>query len=162
MTLRLPLPAAAIATFLAATLDGPVAHALDCPSASGADKAEAQAIAASLAGGAAFDDLGWLRESIAGLIAKGLPRTVIIDGMIADYCPRVAADAALSETQKTAGLRSFAARITQVAYGGGSEEAVILAVPFTPATVEKIDRKAREAGVSPEAWVAGAVEGDLD
>lgn len=163
MTHRLPLPAAAIATFLAASLTGSVAHALDCPSgAAGADAAEAQAIAATLAGGAAFGDLGWLRESVSGLVAKGIRRTVIIDAMIADYCPRVAEDAALDDAQKTAELRSFAARITQIAYGGGPEDAVILAVPFSPATVDKIDRQARGAGMSPEAWVAGAIEGDLD
>ena len=163
MKVRLPLCAAMVSIPLA-FLPVHAAQALDCP-AGGAvtgDAAQAAAIAETLGGGAAFEDLGWLNEAIGKLVAGGIPRTVIIDDMIGAYCRQVAAETGVSDDAQAAKIRSFAARITQIAYAGGSGDEIILSVPFAPAILQKIDEQARAAGVSPEAWVAETVEDDLD
>lgn len=161
MTFRVSRSAAAISALLAC-LYAPTALALDCAAPSGGDPAATKEITAALAGGAALDDFGRLQESIAGLAAKGLPRTTIVDSLIAAYCPRVAAESGLSEAQKTTAVRAFAARVTQIAYAGGPEDAIILDVPLAPATVQKIDAAAKADGLTPEAWIAKAVEESLD
>jgi hypothetical protein len=163
MKLRLPLCAALLAVPLA-FLQVQAAQALDCPAggAVAGDPAQAAAISATLGGGAAFEDLGWLNTSVGDLIGRGIPRTVIIDDMIGAYCRQVSAEAGSSEAAQTAKIRTFAARITQIAYAGGGGDEIILNVPFSAATIEKIDDQARAAGVSAEAWVAEAVEDSLD
>jgi hypothetical protein len=161
MTFRVSRSAAAISALLAC-LYAPAALALDCAVPTGNDPAVTKEVTATLAGGAAFDDFGRLQGAIAGLTAKGLSRTTVVDALIAAYCPRVAAESNLSEAQKTTAVRAFAARVTQIAYAGGPEDAVILDVPFAPATVQKIDAAAKAEGMTPEAWIAKAVEEGLD
>lgn len=161
MSFRVARSAAAISALLAC-LYAPAALALDCAAPAGSDTAAEKGITDALAGGAVFEDFGRLPGVIADLTAKGLPKTTVVDTLIAAYCPRVAAESGLSEEEKTTAVRAFAARVTQIAYAGGPEDAVILDVPFSPATLQKIDAAAKADGITPEAWIAKAVQEALD
>lgn len=155
---------AAVLSIPLAFLQAYAAQALECP-AGGAvvgNPEQAAAISATLGGGAAFEDLEWLNNSINDLIGRGIPRTAIIDDMIGAYCQQVAAGGGLSDAAQAAKIRTFASRITQVAYAGGESDEIILNVPFSAAIIKKIDDRARAAGVSADAWVANAIEENLD
>jgi hypothetical protein len=67
----------------------------------------------------------------------------------------------LSDDQKRAQVRRFAARAVRVVYSLDSADAVILDVPFAPGVLAAINAKAAAERISPEAWVANAVGRDL-
>jgi hypothetical protein len=49
----------------------------------------------------------------------------------------------------------------RVVYSLDSAEAVILDVPFRPDVIDAINARARAERISPEAWVAQAIDRDL-
>ncbi|MGD9920575.1 MAG: hypothetical protein AB7V13_03885 [Pseudorhodoplanes sp.] len=132
--------------------------ALECPVKSvGTTAAQDQAIAAAIPAGDALDDVTGLNAAVASLRAKGIGNAILIDSLIASYCPAVARDAALSEAQKRARVSRFAGRIARVVYGLESADAVILDVPFRPDVMSQINAKAVAEKVSPQDWVANAI-----
>jgi hypothetical protein len=140
---------------LAALAQVATAEALECPvPAAGGQGAEIRAL---LPTGDAFADVARLNASVATLRQKGISQALIIDGLIGAYCPLVAANAGLTDAQRTARVRQFAARIARTVYALDSADEIILDVPFAPAAVEAINARAKAAGMSPESWVADAV-----
>jgi hypothetical protein len=134
------------------------AAALECPvAAPGGDQAQQKAIAAALPAGASADT-GKLRNAVSALRQKGIAPSAIVDGLIAAYCPAVARDAALSDNAKRARVRHFAAQAVRLAYGLESADAIILDVPFAPDVAATINARAQAEGISPEAFVANAVD----
>lgn len=130
-----------------------------CPvPAVGANAAQDREIGAAIPAGDALDDVAKLNAAVSALRAKGVGNAVIVDSMISAYCPVVARNTALSDEEKRTRVRRFAARIVRVAYSLEGAEAVILDVPFRPAVANTINAKAAAARMSPEAWVAGAVD----
>ncbi len=67
----------------------------------------------------------------------------------------------MSDDQKRAQVRRFASRIVRVVYALDSADAVILDVPFRPSVIDAINAKAAAERISPEAWVANAIDRDL-
>ena len=110
----------------------------------------------------ALDDAAKLSAAIAALRAKGVSNAMIVDSLIASYCPAVARNTALSDDAKRAQVRRFAARMVRVVYSLDSADAVILDVPFRPGVVDAINAKAAAERISPEAWVANAVDRDAE
>jgi len=86
---------------------------------------------------------------------------LIIDNLVGAYCPTVAADAVLTDTQKARRVQQFAVRVTRAVYSVESADDIILDVPFRPGAVDAINAKAQAAGVSPETWVAQTVDSAL-
>lgn len=154
------LPATAIALVLAAAQPALAAGAFECPKST-LEASQAATIKAALPAGDGLDAPDALDAAVDSLRAKGIGSGLIIDGVIAAYCPSVAAQAGLSDSAKTAKLASFASRVTRTVYSLDSADAVILDVAFPPALLNDINAKAAAAKVTPEAWVRGAVDAAL-
>lgn len=125
------------------------ASAFECPVA---------AAGAGVTDGAGLGETGKLEGAIASMRGKGVNNAMIVDGLIGAYCPAVAKNAALGDAAKRAAVRSFAARAVAAVYGLGSADAVILDVPLPPAVASAVNARAASQKITPEAWVAGAVE----
>jgi len=119
--------------------------------------AQAANIRSQLPAGNALDNVEALNAAVSKLRAQGVSPVLIIDNMIAAYCPVVAAESGLSNAQKAKKVGKFASRATRVVYQLESEAEVILDVAFPPAVVAAINAKARAAGVTPDAWIQGVV-----
>jgi hypothetical protein len=133
-----------------------------CPVKSvGANAAQTKAIAKAIRAGNALDDVTKFNAAVTALRAKGVSNAILIDSLISSYCPGVARNTALSDDQKRAQVRRFASRIVGVVYSLDSADAVILDVPFRPAVIDAINAKAASERISPEAWVANAIDRDL-
>ena len=133
-----------------------------CPVKSvGANAAQDQVIAAAIPAGDALNDVAKLNAAVTALRSKGVSNAVLVDSLISAYCPTAARDTALNDEQKRAQVRRFAGRIVGLVYSLESADAVILDVPLPPGVVAAINAKAAAEKVSPEAWVAKAVERDL-
>jgi len=115
-------------------------------------------MAALLPVGDPLDDPAKLDAAIDTLRRQGLSSALIIDGLIGSYCPIVAADASLTVPQKTSRVQKFAMRITRLVYSFEGAEDIILDVPFDPPVVDAIRSRAAAAGVTPEKWIAEAVD----
>jgi hypothetical protein len=141
---------------------GGASAAFECPVKSvGASAAQDQAIAKAIPAGDALGDVTKLNAAVTDLRAKGVSNAILIDSLISSYCPAVARNTALSDDQKRAQVRRFASRILRVVYSLDSADAVILDVPFRPGVVDAINAKAAAERISPEAWVANAIDRDL-
>jgi hypothetical protein len=152
-----------LATLVAAALGcaSVPAAAFTCPTPTldGAD--HSADIAGLLPKGDALDDPAKLNAGVAALRAKGVPAAIIIDQLIAGYCARQAGNASLDDAARTARVRSFAGRIARTVYALDSANAIILDVALPSAIADEVNAKAAAAGVSPEEWVADAVESVL-
>ncbi|WP_428030111.1 hypothetical protein [Ancylobacter sp.] len=154
------LPATAIALVLAAAQPALAAGGFECPKST-LEASQAATIRAALPTGDGLDAPDALDAAVDSLRAKGIGSGLIIDGVITAYCPSVAAQAGLTDAQKTEQLAGFASRVTRTVYSLDSEDAVILDVAFPPAILNVINDRADAAKVTPEAWVRGAVDAAL-
>jgi hypothetical protein len=155
MTVRKALLAAMISSLFVC---GAANAAFVCPQASvGANAAQDQIIAAAIPAGDALADVAKLNAAVADLRAKGVSNAVLVDSLIASYCPSAAQNAALSDEQKRAQVRRFAGRIMRLVYSLESADAVILDVPFAPDVMATINARAAAEKISPEAWVANTI-----
>lgn len=150
---------AAVMSSLAVCGSAGTAAAFVCPVKSvGANAAQDRAIAAAIPAGDGLADAAKLDAAIGALRAKGIGNAIMIDALISAYCPGVARDAALSDEGKRAQVRRFAARVTRRVYALETAEAVILDVPFRPEVADMINARAAAERISPEAWVANAID----
>ncbi|GGG43800.1 hypothetical protein [Chelatococcus composti] len=99
-----------------------------------------------------------LNAAVDALNKAGVSRAMIIDQIIAAYCPSVAANKNLTPLQKTLRIQRVAAEVSRQVYNITSEEAVLVSVPLPPDTLDKIGALAKQAGVTPAEWIAGVVE----
>lgn len=138
------------------------AAGFECPSRPVADEpAGIKDIKSLLPVGDPLDNPAQLNTAVATLRGQGLSEGLIIDNLIGAYCPVVAADAALDDTQKTERVRRFASLITGIVFSLGSTDAVLLDVPFAPSVLGQIQAKAKAAGLSAEDWIADTVAAAL-
>ncbi len=98
---------------------------------------------------------------VSSLRSKGDSSGVIIDHLIAAYCPLVAAQTGLSSEQKSERVTELAARVARAVYSPGYADEIVLDVAFPSGVVDAIDTKARAAGVLPEAWIQDVVNAAL-
>lgn len=153
---------AAMVSLLVVCGSASASAAFVCPVKSpGANAAQDQIIAKALPAGDALDDVTKLNAAVGELRATGVSNAIVIDSLISSYCPAVARNTALSDDQKRARVARFASRIVRLVYALDSADAVILDVPFRPGVIDAINAKAAAERISPEAWVANAVDRDL-
>ncbi|KAA0969060.1 hypothetical protein FPY71_16075 [Aureimonas fodinaquatilis] len=147
-------------TAFSVLLSGTPAAAQSSFSCPAEDVAPAQqtVIQSILTSGEAFDNPGLLVEAVTRLHSEGVSPLLTVNGLVAAYCPVIADDASLADSDKTQLVARFAGRVTHIAYGLESADGIILNVTFDPATMDSVTQKAREAGVSPEDWVRDIVE----
>lgn len=161
MDFKRSLKMAAGALALSATWTTFANAALQCP-AQPLEASRAAIIAAALPAGDAFDDRAALATAVTALHAEGVGLPMIVDNLIAAYCPTVADQAGLSDAEKTAKVNQFAARITRAVYQLDSADAIVLEVAFPPLVMDSINAKAKASGVSAADWVQGVIELALD
>lgn len=136
-----------------------VTSGFECPrTIDGSTATEAAEIARLLPVGNAMDDPSRLNESIDTLRRFGLSKTLIIDHLIAAYCPVVAQNGALSVGDKTARVRRFARRITLLVYSEEQVSDIIIDIALQPDVVDRVNERARKAGQSPETWIADTIK----
>ena len=111
--------------------------------------------------GDALDDPAKLNAGVAALRAKGVPAAIIIDRLVANYCAAQAGNTGLDDAERTQRVRSFAGRIARTVYTLDSAETIIIDVPLPAATANAVNAKAAAAGITPQAWMANAVESVL-
>ena len=128
----------------------------ECPT-NPLEAAQAAKIRALLPGGDAYAHVDALNAAVTALKAEGASTVLVIDNLIASYCPLVAAQTDLSEVQKSARVARFAARITRTVYALDGADEIILDVTFPPTVVDAINARAKAVGVSPEAWIQSTV-----
>lgn len=95
-------------------------------------------------------------------IAK-IPPALIVDHLVWAYCPLVAADANLTDAQKTNRVRQFAADVAGIVYAPASDAEldIIVSLPVAPAVLGKVDEAAKAGGMSRDSWINGAIENAL-
>lgn len=150
------LSAAALVLALGAAQPALAAGAITCPTPSGT-----AGVAAQLPTGDALNKPQALMDAVAQLKTQGVSPVVIVNDLIAAYCPQVAAASGMTDAQKTAAVNTFAARITRTVYSLEGADSIILDVSFPPIVVDAINTKAAAAGVTPEAWIQSTVNAAL-
>jgi hypothetical protein len=102
-------------------------------------------------------------EIIATLRAQNVDETLIVDSLIAAYCPVVAADTGLTFEQKKARLDDFGQQVTRLVFPRAqtSVSAILVEVPLKPDLLQKLDTAASGAKLSRDAWITHAIEKSL-
>jgi hypothetical protein len=140
------------------------AAAFTCPDASGAAILGAAPSLAEFYSGAndvtASKRLG---ELMADLRKSGLKPSLIVDHLVGAYCPLVAADSSLSDSQKTDRVRRFAQQVTGLAYMPLQQDEVDVLVQTTlaPELLTQVDQAASRGGVSRDEWIEQAIKRQL-
>lgn len=156
---RASVVAAAVFSVVALSHVSPASAApFACPWKPIADGAQAASVEKLLPTGDAFDDIAKLNAAVYALRQQGIQETLVIDSLVAGYCPVVAANTALTDAQKTARVMRFASRVMRTVYSLDNADEIILDVPLRPTVVEAVRAKAKVAGISAESWIAGIVE----
>lgn len=161
MEYRRFVQAAVGAIALSAALPSLASAAFQCP-AQPLEAARASTISAALPTGDAFNDPAALVAAVSALRAEGVGLPLIVDNLIAAYCPTVAGQAGLSDAEKTQAVNRFAARATRTVYNLDSADAILIEVAFPPLVMDSINAKAKESGVSAAEWVRRVVERVLE
>lgn len=107
--------------------------------------------------GDVIDEAVKLSESVAILRDAGVNRPMILDYLIAAYCPMVAGESGLSDAQKTERLRIFARNVTEVVYQLADENSVIIDVPMSPETLVLVRQQATDAKQPVSIWIRETV-----
>lgn len=153
------LPAAILAFLSLTTASLAAGSDFECPTQpAGYLKLSPAEMTALLPVGDPLDDPARLDAAIDALRRQGLSSALVIDGLIGSYCPIVAADTLLTVPQKTSRVQKFAMRITRLVYSFEGAEDIILDIPFDPPVVDAIRSRAAAAGMTPEKWIAKAVD----
>lgn len=100
---------------------------------------------------------------VAALRQSGMTPASIVDHLVGAYCPLVAANGSLSETQKTDIVRRFARHVAGLAYvpPGSDELEVLVDLPLVPQLLDQIDMMAKKAGISRDTWIERAINRQL-
>ena len=133
---------------------------LNCPFAI-SDPSKLERIRALLPDANAMGSVERLNSTIDTLRRDGMAKSQIVSHLVGAYCPMVAQESSLTETEKAANVRRFAGQITQLVYSLESGLEVIINVPLTPDVVDAINATARKQGLSTPAWIAMTVENAL-
>jgi hypothetical protein len=163
MTIRRALLFASL--WVSATEAAPVyAAAFTCPDTSATGMAgQAPSLNDLYAGATDATASQRLGELMADLRKSGLKPSMIVDHLVGAYCPLVAADASLSDQQKTDRVRRFAQQVTGLAYAPSDtdEVDVFVQTTLTPELLTRIDEAAKRGGVSRDEWIAQAIQRQL-
>lgn len=107
--------------------------------------------------GLALEQPDELAAAIEFLTDHGLSSDDTINHLIAFYCPAVAAEAGLSDEEKTERVRQFAQQVSSVVLAASSVEDMIFDVPLSPEIAAAAAQQAQQAGMSVEKWIAQVV-----
>ena len=157
--MSLPLSLMILGLMLSAVPSAAVEN-LNCPFAI-SDPSKLERIRALLPDANAMGSVERLNSTIDTLRRDGMAKSQIVSHLVGAYCPMVAQESSLTETEKAANVRRFAGQITQLVYSLESGLDVIINVPLTPDVVDALNATARKQGLSSSAWIAMTVENAL-
>jgi hypothetical protein len=102
-------------------------------------------------------------ELIASLRAQNVGPVLILDTLVAAYCPVVAADTGLSSAQRRARLDTFRQDVTRLVFPDAQTPVsdILLQVPVKPDVLQKVDQAASSAQLSRDAWIARLIQNNL-
>lgn len=102
-----------------------------------------------------------LSATIASLRRDGMSKSLIIDHLVGAYCPMVAREAAVDDTEKADRVRRFSGQVTRLVYSLESGLDIIVNVPLTPDIVDAVNSEAKKQGLSGPAWIAMTIDNAL-
>jgi mono/diheme cytochrome c family protein len=102
-------------------------------------------------------------EIVAGLRAQNIDQALIVDTLLAAYCPVVAADTGLTSGQKKSRIDDFRQQVTRLVFPDAQPPVsdILVEVPVKPDVLQKLDHAASAAQLSRDAWIARAIESNL-
>ncbi|MDH6230541.1 hypothetical protein M2281_001113 [Mesorhizobium soli] len=105
-----------------------------------------------------------LAEMVGNLTTAKIAPAMIVDHLVWAYCPLVANDPRLSDTEKTDLVRRFAGQVAALAYTapGGGEIDVLVDLPLAPAILGRVDDAAKAAGISRDEWLQNTIDQSLN
>jgi hypothetical protein len=101
---------------------------------------------------------------IAQLRTQNVDGSLIVDALVAAYCPVIAADTGLTTAQKKARIDSFSRQVTALVFPQAQPQQVddiIVNLPMAPDLLQKVDEAARAAQMSRDAWLARTIQKSL-
>lgn len=132
------------------------AESFECPVPQ-VSSAQTEAVTKLLPDLQSFKDQAKLDDAIDKLKNDNDSVLQVINGVIAAYCPLVAAEQGKTNAQKTKEVQNFGLTVTRQAFSLSSEEEIILDIALDPEVVESINSKAKLVNVSPQEWVADKI-----
>jgi len=139
------------------------AASLDCKEPAGGKDwpVSISEIQGKLPTGDVLDEATKLSDSVAVLRDAGVSTPMILDYLIAAYCPMVSAESGLSDAQKSEKLRIFARNVTEAVYQLADESSVIIDVPLSPETLDLVRAQASQAKLPVSTWIRETVAKSL-
>jgi len=154
------VPVAALGLSILSIQPSLAAGSFECPK-SPLEDVSSSSVDALISSGDPLGNVEGMNAAVDSLRAKNVSSGVIIDGLVAAYCPTVAGTPDLTDAQKSSQLASFAARVARTVYSLESADEIILDIAFPPQIVNAIDAAAKAAGTAQEAWIRDAVDAAL-
>lgn len=101
-----------------------------------------------------------LAELVGDLAIAKMQPALIVDHLVWAYCPLVANDKTLTDAEKTARMRRFAATVAAMVYAPASEAEldILVDLPIAPAVLGQVDNAAKANGLSRDEWLRLAIE----
>lgn len=136
----------------------------ECPQASASDSRRRLFVSAdmaeSLKSAEPAEDEERISEIVAKLRTKNADPDIIVDTLVATYCPLVASEKGLTAAEKTARVSAFAHEVRDIAFSEAQQRVrgVRVDVTLTPEILHEVDRAARSSGVARDTWLARAIE----
>ena len=106
----------------------------------------------------AMTDIGLLNVTIGTLRRDGMSKSLIIEHLIGAYCPMIARDAALTDSEKATLVQRFSGQVTRLVYSLESGLDIIINVPLTPDVVDAVNTIAKKQGLSGPAWIEMTID----
>jgi hypothetical protein len=100
-----------------------------------------------------------MTQIVNDMRSRGLSSGMIVDHLVAAYCPSVAAQSGLSDNQRAHLVRRFAREATGYVYtyAGSGETAVLVDVPLSPDLLDRVNQAAVAAKASRDNWITNAI-----
>ena len=160
MNLARLVPIAALSLSILSVQPSLAAGPFECPKRP-LEAVSSPSVQALVSSGDPLGNVEGMNAAVDSLRARDVSAGLIIEGLVAAYCPTVAGTPDLTDAQKSSQLARFAARIARTVYSLESADEIILDVAFPPPIVDGIDAAAKAAGTSQEAWIRDAVDAAL-
>ena len=135
------------------------ADKFECPAAAGQDRPTlAPDLLKTVPTGEALGKFEALQTAVDVLRTNGVRATTTVNYLMASYCPWIAANAKLSDGDKTAEMRRFANRVAGIVYSRPDAVEIIYSVPLSPCESADLEARARAANMTPSDWIARTLQ----
>ena len=100
-----------------------------------------------------------MAQVVGDLRSRGLSSGTIVDRLVGAYCPTIASQSALTDSQKTDLVRRFAHQAITYVYADtpSGETSVIIDVTLSPDLLDRVNDAAAADKTSRDAWITAAI-----